>query len=144
MDAETGHAVPERAGGLHDPQAAASTQDANAPYAGLHLIVDIRDGHGLDCAQTVERALRRAVKAGGATLLHIHTHKFSPQGISGVAVLAESHISVHTWPEIGYGAFDIFMCGDTDPWAAVDVLRREFQAGSVEVKELKRGLGCTV
>jgi len=77
----------------------------------------------------------------GATLLHIHTHKFSPQGVSGVAVLAESHISVHTWPEIGYGAFDVFMCGDADPWRSVDVLKRAFTTESVHVKELRRGEG---
>ena len=75
----------------------------------------------------------------GATLLHIHTHKFSPQGVSGVAVLAESHISVHTWPEIGYGAFDVFMCGDADPWRAVDVLKEAFATDHVEVRELLRG-----
>ena len=62
----------------------------------------------------------------GATLLHIHTHKFSPQGVSGVAILAESHISVHTWPEIGYGAFDVFMCGDAEQMNAVGVLSRAF------------------
>ena len=79
--------------------------------------------------------------ACGATLLHIHTHKFSPQGVSGVAVLAESHISVHTWPEIGYGAFDVFMCGDADPWQAVGVLQRAFGTDTVHVKELRRGEG---
>ena len=57
----------------------------------------------------------------------IHLHKFSPQGVSGVAVLAESHISVHTWPERRYGAFDVFMCGDAEPHRAVDVLRRGVQ-----------------
>jgi S-adenosylmethionine decarboxylase len=72
-------------------------------------------------------------------LLHIHTHKFSPQGVSGVAVLAESHISVHTWPEIGYAAFDVFMCGDAQPWKAVDVLANAFDTKDVRVKELLRG-----
>jgi S-adenosylmethionine decarboxylase len=56
-------------------------------------------------------------------------------------VLAESHISVHTWPEIGYGAFDVFMCGDARPWNAVDILRRAFDAEEVRVKELLRGDG---
>ena len=58
-----------------------------------------------------------------------------------MAVLAESHISVHTWPEIGYGAFDVFMCGEAQPWNAVEVLRHTFNAGEVRVKELLRGDG---
>jgi S-adenosylmethionine decarboxylase len=89
----------------------------------------------------IQQAFRDCVDGCGATLLHIHTHKFSPQGVSGVAVLAESHISVHTWPEIGYGAFDVFMCGDAEPWRAVDVLKRAFATEEVRVKELLRGDG---
>ena len=114
------------------------------PYAGLHLIIDIRGGSNLDCIDTVEEALRRAVRACRATLLHIHLHKFSPQGVSGVAVLAESHISVHTWPELGYAAFDVFMCGDTDPGAAIEIFRDAFNADTVEVQELQRGKGLKV
>lgn len=110
-------------------------------YAGTHLIIEVVDATGLDEQARIEDAFRRCVTLCGATLLHIHTHKFSPQGVSGVAVLAESHISVHTWPEIGYGAFDVFMCGDADPWKAVDVLRDAFSAGEVRVKELLRGEG---
>ena len=110
-------------------------------YAGTHLIIEVIDGEGLDDEARIRQAFRDCVAACGATLLHIHTHKFSPQGVSGVAVLAESHISVHTWPEIGYGAFDVFMCGDAEPWKAVDVLRRAFSAGEVRVKELLRGEG---
>jgi S-adenosylmethionine decarboxylase len=108
-------------------------------FAGTHLIIEVVDGTGLDDRARIDRAFRDCVDACGATLLHIHTHKFSPQGVSGVAVLAESHISVHTWPEIGYGAFDVFMCGDADPWRAVEVLRRAFAAGEVRVRELLRG-----
>ena len=110
-------------------------------FAGTHLIVEVVDGTGLDDAARIERAFRDCVDACGATLLHIHTHKFSPQGVSGVAVLAESHISVHTWPEIGYGAFDVFMCGDAEPWRAVDVLRDAFDTDDVRVRELLRGDG---
>ena len=108
-------------------------------YAGTHLIIEVIAGEGLDEEARIERAFRDCVSACGATLLHIHTHKFSPQGVSGVAVLAESHISVHTWPEIGYGAFDVFMCGDAEPWHAVEVLRRAFAAGDIRVRELLRG-----
>lgn len=110
-------------------------------YAGTHLIIEVINGAGLDDEARIQQAFRDCVDQCGATLLHIHTHKFSPQGVSGVAVLAESHISVHTWPEIGYGAFDVFMCGDADPWKAVDVLRAAFDAGDVGVKELLRGEG---
>ena len=110
-------------------------------FAGHHLIIDLWEAEGLDDKARIEQAMRDAIEAAGATLLHIHTHKFTPQGVSGVAVLAESHISVHTWPEIGYGAFDVFMCGDADPWRAVEVLRRAFDAGEVRVRELLRGEG---
>jgi S-adenosylmethionine decarboxylase len=112
-----------------------------AVFAGTHLIIEVEDGHGLDDEARIQTAFRDCVTACGATLLHIHTHKFSPQGVSGVAVLAESHISVHTWPEIGYGAFDVFMCGDADPWQAVGVLKRAFGTEAVHVKELRRGEG---
>ncbi|PTW51873.1 MULTISPECIES: adenosylmethionine decarboxylase [Rhodovulum] len=108
-------------------------------FAGTHLIIEVVDGEGLDDEARIQKAFRDCVDECGATLLHIHTHKFSPQGVSGVAVLAESHISVHTWPEIGYGAFDVFMCGDAEPWRAVEVLRAAFDAGDIRVKELLRG-----
>ncbi|MEM6421291.1 MAG: adenosylmethionine decarboxylase [Pseudomonadota bacterium] len=112
-----------------------------AVFAGTHLIIEVVDGRGLDEEARVRGALEACVEACGATLLHLHTHRFTPQGISGVAVLAESHISVHTWPEIGYGAFDVFMCGDARPWEAVEVLRHAFAAGDVQVRELRRGEG---
>lgn len=110
-------------------------------FAGTHLIIEVVDGIGLDDEARIQQAFRDCVTTCGATLLHIHTHKFSPQGVSGVAVLAESHISVHTWPEIGYGAFDVFMCGDAEPWRAVDVLKAAFDTADVRVKELLRGDG---
>ncbi|MFW8592985.1 adenosylmethionine decarboxylase [Cribrihabitans neustonicus] len=108
-------------------------------FAGTHLIIEVMKGTGLDCEARIQKAFRDCVDVCGATLLHIHTHKFSPQGVSGVAVLAESHISVHTWPEIGYGAFDVFMCGDAEPWKAVGVLKEAFSTDLVEVRELLRG-----
>ncbi|MEQ9040698.1 MAG: adenosylmethionine decarboxylase [Silicimonas sp.] len=110
-------------------------------FAGTHLIIEVVNGTGLDDEARIQQAFRDCVESCGATLLHIHTHKFSPQGVSGVAVLAESHISVHTWPEIGYGAFDVFMCGDAQPWRAVDVLKAAFDTGDVRVRELLRGDG---
>jgi S-adenosylmethionine decarboxylase len=110
-------------------------------FAGTHLIIEVVDGKGLDDEDLIQSAFRRCVDECGATLLHIHTHKFSPQGVSGVAVLAESHISVHTWPEIGYAAFDVFMCGDAQPWNAVGVLADAFDTNDIRVRELLRGDG---
>ena len=81
-----------------------------------------------------------AVEECGATLLHIHMHHFTPNGgISGVAVLAESHMSVHTWPERDYAAFDVFMCGDAKPELAVPILQKAFQPERVDVQEYLRG-----
>jgi S-adenosylmethionine decarboxylase len=107
--------------------------------AGVHLIVDLHGAQGLDNIDLIETTLRRCVEAAGATLLHIHLHHFQPHGVSGVAVLAESHISIHTWPDAGYAALDVFMCGKASPDACVPVLREAFQADRVEVNEILRG-----
>ena len=107
--------------------------------AGAHLIIDLYDAERLDDLPYIEETLRTCVDEAGATLLHIHLHPFEPTGVSGVAVLAESHISVHTWPEAGYAAFDVFMCGDAKPERCVDVLREAFTPGRTAVSELLRG-----
>jgi S-adenosylmethionine decarboxylase len=110
-------------------------------FAGTHLIVDLWGAHNLDDGATVERMLREATITCGATLLYVHVHRFSENGgISGVAVLAESHISIHTWPERGYAAVDIFMCGGAEPHKAVAVLREAFRPSHVQVSEQKRGI----
>jgi S-adenosylmethionine decarboxylase len=101
--------------------------------AGTHLIIDLHD------IEHIEATLRRCVEASRATLLHIHLHHFQPSGVSGVAVLAESHISIHTWPEAGYAALDVFMCGSADPDKCVPVLKEAFSAKRVGVNELLRG-----
>jgi len=107
--------------------------------AGVHLIVDLHGADGLDDIDLIETTLRRCVDAAGATLLHIHLHHFSPNGVSGVAVLAESHISIHTWPDARYAALDVFMCGQAVPDACIPVLREAFKAERVEVNEILRG-----
>ncbi len=107
--------------------------------AGVHLIVDLHGAKGLDDIDLIERTLHRCVDAARATLLHIHLHHFQPNGVSGVAVLAESHISIHTWPDLGYAALDVFMCGNANPDACIPVLRAAFNAERVEVNELLRG-----
>jgi S-adenosylmethionine decarboxylase len=110
--------------------------------AGVHLIIDVYEANRLDDIDHVEATLRRCVDAAGATLLHVHVHHFQPNGVSGVAVLAESHISIHTWPEAGYAALDVFMCGKADPDKCVPVLREAFGARRVAVSELVRGQGA--
>lgn len=111
--------------------------------AGAHLIIDLYDAKKLDDIGHIEAALRQCVEAAGATLLHIHLHHFEPNGgVSGVAVLAESHISIHSWPENGYAALDVFMCGDAKPEACVPVLRKAFKPKRIAVSELLRGQGA--
>jgi S-adenosylmethionine decarboxylase len=111
--------------------------------AGAHLIVDLYDAERLDDIDHIEKALRDCVDAAGATLLHIHLHHFEPNGgVSGVAVLAESHISIHTWPENGYAELDVFMCGKANPDACVPVLRDAFGPKNIAVSELLRGQGA--
>ena len=110
-------------------------------YAGSHVLVDFWGASNLSEPELIEKALREAADACGATVLHTHVHEFSPNGgVSGVAVLAESHISVHTWPEFGFAAFDIFMCGNCAPEGALPVLRRVFRPDREHVGEHKRGL----
>jgi S-adenosylmethionine decarboxylase len=109
------------------------------PCAGVHLIVDLHGAQGLDDIDLIEATLRRCVTAARATLLHIHLHHFHPNGVSGVAVLAESHISIHTWPDAGFAALDVFMCGKADPDACIPILREAFKARRVGVQELLRG-----
>ncbi len=109
-------------------------------FAGTHLIVDLFGARRLDDLEHIKRTLKRCVDVAGATLLHIHLHHFTPNGgVSGVAVLSESHISIHSWPEADYAALDVFMCGDAKPQMCIDVLREAFQARDVVVKTHHRG-----
>ena len=94
----------------------------------------------LDDIRHIERTLKHCVEVAGATLLHIHLHHFTPNGgVSGVAVLSESHISIHSWPEADYAALDVFMCGNAKPHLTIDVLRESFGAREVRVREHRRG-----
>ena len=110
-------------------------------YAGTHLLIDLIGASNLSHLGAVEQALRNAVAATGATLLDIELHHFTPQGgVTGVAILAESHMSIHTWPETGFAAVDIFLCGRCDAYQAIPVLRDAFQPDGLQVIEHKRGL----
>ena len=110
-------------------------------FAGMHLLVDMWGAAHLDDGDVISEALTRAAEASGASLLHIHLHSFTDSGgISGVALLAESHISIHTWPERGFAAIDIFMCGACDPRDALPVLEDVFRPQDFRVTEQRRGL----
>ena len=109
-------------------------------YSGTHLLIDLWGALHLSNQGFIEQTLRKCIDACSARLLHIHLHQFTDTGgISGVAVLAESHISVHTWPERGYAAFDVFMCGSANPLNAIDILKEAFEAETVNVEEILRG-----
>lgn len=115
-------------------------EESGQHFAGRHVIIDLYEAERLTDKPLMERTFRECVEACGATLLHLHVHTFLPSGgLSGVAVLAESHISVHTWPEAGYAAFDVFMCGDAVPEKAVPILGRAFSAKTVKFDTHRRG-----
>lgn len=110
---------------------------------GNHLIIELYECHRdvINDAQMVEEKLKEAVRVSGANMVQSVIHEFNPHGISGVIVIEESHFSVHTWPEYGYCALDIFTCGDEiDYHSALQYLKSEFQAQSMAVTELKRGM----
>lgn len=110
-------------------------------FAGTHLILDMLGARNLNNIGFIEQTLRDAVIASCATLLHIHLHHFTPNGgVSGVAVLAESHISIHTWPERDFAALDIFMCGAANPEKAIEILKRAFRPEDVRIISHKRGV----
>lgn len=110
-------------------------------FAGTHLIVDLWEASNLDDIDVVEKALREAAAAAGATLLKLDLHCFTPSGgITGVAVLAESHISIHTWPERTYAAVDVFMCGDAKPHRSIRGLRQAFHPRTLTLSEHRRGV----
>ena len=110
-------------------------------YAGTHLLLEFWGAKHLDDVKFIERTLAEAVKACGATLLEMMIHHFTPSGgVSGVAVIKESHLSIHTWPEFNYAALDIFTCGTVDPHLAVAVLRKAFAPKSIQLTEQRRGM----
>ena len=105
------------------------------------MLLDLWGARHLDDADCIERAMRRAVEVAGATLLHIHLHRFGDGGgVTGVAVLAESHITVHTWPERGFAAFDVFMCGGCRPDLAAEALRSALEPERSEMTVERRGV----
>lgn len=110
---------------------------------GRQILVEFYDCResNINDVNYIEESLLNATKASGATIISHNFHKFSPYGVSGVVVIAESHVAIHTWPEYNYAAVDIFTCGDTiDPWVIQEHLKNDFESSNVSSMELKRGL----
>jgi len=110
---------------------------------GNHLIIELYDCKAeiINDLHKVEDILMESVNISGAEIITPVFHKFNPHGVSGVIVIAESHFSIHTWPEYGYCAVDIFTCGDTiDSQKALTFMKKAFEAKSISVVETKRGI----
>lgn len=108
---------------------------------GIHLIVEAwqAPAHLLNNPNIIRQALLKGIEAGEATLIDLCIHQFSPQGVTATATLAESHIAIHTWPEYGYFAADLFFCGQGKPQEALRILHTSLQAKQIKVQEIERG-----
>jgi len=112
------------------------------PPVGTHCLLELRGCpvQLLDDAAFIRTALTDASTEARSTLLNFTSHRFEPQGVTAVALLAESHISMHTWPELGYAAVDLFTCGEhTDPRAGCELLARRFEADDYTLETVQRG-----
>jgi S-adenosylmethionine decarboxylase len=110
---------------------------------GTHIIVELSDCDAdiLSDVDKVTKILVTAAQEAKAEVLQTAFHRFTPQGVSGVVVIAESHLSIHTWPELGYAAMDIYTCGDrTDPWRACRYAAEKFHAKQMLTTEVRRGM----
>ncbi len=109
---------------------------------GKHLIVELFecDSELLNSVDAIKQALLEAAVASNSTIVNYGFHRFNPHGVSGYVLIAESHISIHTWPEYGYAAVDVFTCGNhTDPWKGLEVLKDKLRARKITVMEITRG-----
>jgi S-adenosylmethionine decarboxylase len=110
---------------------------------GRHLLCEYHgcDRELLNRPDAIRDLLLVAVQRAGATPIHDFAHSFTPHGVTAIVVIAESHFAVHTWPEYGFAAVDLFTCGETvDPWAAFEHLGAALKAASHSVVEMRRGL----
>jgi len=109
-------------------------------YAGIHLIAEFWYGKVIEDPAKIKKILKKAVQESKSTPLEEMIHKFSPQGLTGVVLLAESHIALHSWPEIDYLAIDIFTCGNKAmPEKALNYFKKVFKPKKVKIKEIRRG-----
>ena len=110
---------------------------------GRHLLLELYDcsSEALNSLESVKQAMVEAAKRAEATIIDVVFHEFNPFGISGVVVIAESHLSIHTWPEYRYAAVDIFSCGDVlNPEVAANYLVEQFAAERTSVVDVQRGM----
>ena len=109
-------------------------------YAGIHLIAEFWNGRIIENPKEIKKILIKSVKEAKSTPLEVIIHRFSPWGLTGVVLLAESHVALHSWPEFNYLAVDIFTCGDwAKPEKALQYLKKIFKPKRVEIKKIKRG-----
>lgn len=108
---------------------------------GKHIIMDASgcSPELLNDLNYLKELLVEAAEKANATVLNVAFHHFTPQGVSGVVVISESHLSIHTWPEYGYAALDFYTCGDIDPKAACEYVADSLKAGHVLTTEVARG-----
>ena len=109
---------------------------------GNHILVEFTNCNPeiLNDASVIEKSMVDAAQKAGATVINSTFHHFSPYGVSGVVVIQESHLAIHTWPEFGYAAVDLFTCGDqVDAWQSFDILKEAFNAKNYSAIEMKRG-----
>ena len=115
--------------------------EKNIIFAGTHIILDLWNCSFSNKIPSLKKIIKEAADLSKANILHMRMHRFGKeQGISGVAILAESHISVHTWPERSYMAFDIFMCGNTYPELASEFLIKMLKPKRKKIEIIKRGI----
>jgi len=109
---------------------------------GRHVLVEFYgcDRDRLNSVELIENSMKEAALNSGATIVESVFHLFSPHGVSGVVVIAESHLAIHTWPEYQYAAVDLFTCGDSvDPWVAFEYLKEALKAETMFTMEMRRG-----
>ncbi len=108
---------------------------------GTHLVLDAwgSPDHLLNNPDKIKQALIDAITVGKATLINLFIHQFSPHGITATATLAESHIAIHTWPEYGYFAADLFFCGEGNPQEAMKILEIALEAKEAKTREIDQG-----
>lgn len=110
---------------------------------GRHILAEIYgcDSEILNNKEYIEKIMVNSALKAGAEVREVAFHKFNPQGVSGVVIISESHLTIHTWPELGYAAVDVFTCGDKiNPWDACNYMTEFLKAKNMTATEVKRGI----